>query len=82
MSLAHARETIRNSKLPTTIRTISDQTTFARQAVRWSDDDDPVLLEETNLIFTAVMQLAMRGEVRLDLGMPLTLDAMVYEGMA
>ncbi|WP_258719370.1 hypothetical protein [Neorhizobium sp. SHOUNA12A] len=41
-----------------------------------------MLLEETNLIFTAVMQLAMRGEVRLDLGMPLTLDAMVYEGMA
>lgn len=79
MSLAHARETIRNFKLPTTIRMISDQAAFARQAVRWSDDDDPVLLEETNLIFTAVMQLAMRGEVRLNLGTPLTLDAMIYE---
>lgn len=79
MSLAHAREAIRNSKLPTTIRAISDQAKYARQAVRWSADDAPVLLEETNLIFTAVMQLAMRGEVRLDLGLPLTLDAMIYE---
>lgn len=78
-SLAHARETIRNSKLPTTIRTISEQAAFAHQAVRWSDDDDPVLLEETNLVFTAVMQLAMRGEVRLDLGKALTIDAMIYE---
>jgi hypothetical protein len=26
-----------------------------------------------------VMQLAMRGEVRLDLGKPLTLDSMIYE---
>jgi hypothetical protein len=78
-SLAHARETIRSTKLPTTIRSISDQAAFVRQAVRWSDDADPILLEDTNLIFTAVMQLAMRGEVRLDLGTPLTLDAMVYE---
>lgn len=81
-SLAHARETIRNSKLPITIRALSDQANFARQAVRWSDDDDPIPLDGTSLMFTAVMQLAMRGEVRLDLGKTLTLDAMIYEAAA
>jgi hypothetical protein len=78
-SVAHARQIIRQAKLPVTIRTISDKADFARQAILWEGDDAPTLLEETNLIFTAVMQLAMRGEVRLDLGKPRTLDSMIYE---
>lgn len=79
MSLAHAREVIRQTVLPTTIRSISDKASFARQAVRWEGDEEPIFLEETNLIFSAVMQLAMRGEVRFDLGTPLTLDTVVSE---
>jgi hypothetical protein len=78
-SLSLAREALRRTKLPTTIRAISDNAAFSRQAIRWAEDEVPVLLEETNLIFTAVMQMAMRGEVRLDLGKRLTLDSTVYE---
>jgi hypothetical protein len=78
-SLALAREALRHAKLPTSIQSISDSARVSRQAIRWSKDEKPVLIEETNLIFSAVMQLAMRGEVRLDLGKPLTMDSIVHE---
>lgn len=78
-SLAHARQAIREAGLPVTIRSISDKAGFAHQAIIWEDDEAPTMVSETNLIFTAVMQLAMRGEVRLDLGKRLTLDSMIFE---
>ncbi|TAW06610.1 hypothetical protein ELI25_29515 (plasmid) [Rhizobium ruizarguesonis] len=38
-SLTHARQIIREAKLPVTIRTISDKADFARQAILWEGDD-------------------------------------------
>lgn len=77
--LADAREALRRTPLPNTIRSVSEAAAIARQAIRWEGDELPTLVDETNLVFTAVMQLAMRGEVRLDLGRPLTLDSTIYE---
>lgn len=79
-SLSHAREALRRTPLPNTIRAVSDNADISRQAIRWAGDELPTAVEETNLVFTAVMQLAMRGEVLLDLGRPLTLDSTIHEG--
>ncbi|MBY5668791.1 hypothetical protein HFO43_09570 [Rhizobium leguminosarum] len=81
-SLAHAREAIRMTSLPSTIRAISEMAMLSRQAVHWEEDDEPVLLEGVDLIFTAVMQMAMLGEVRVDLGKRINLDSIVYGGAA
>lgn len=81
-SLAHAREAIRAVNLPSTIRRISEMAKFTRQAVHWEDDDEPVCLEGVDLIFTAVMQMAMRGEVCVDLGKRINLDSIVYGAAA
>jgi len=78
-SLAHARQALRLASLPCSIRAVSDSADIARQGIVWDGDDRPTLIDETDLVFTAVMQLAMRGEVRLDLGLPLTLDSTIHE---
>ncbi|MBZ7924394.1 hypothetical protein LAC81_27075 [Ensifer adhaerens] len=77
-SLARAREVVRRARLPATIQAISETAEFVHQSIRWSSQEKPVLLKETNLIFTAVMQLAISGEVRLDLGKPFSLRSVVY----
>ncbi len=77
-SLTHARQAIRATRLPATIRSVFEASGIGRQAIRWVGDDAPTAVKETNLLFTAAMQLAMRGEVRLDLGRPLTLDSTIY----
>ncbi|MCS4089645.1 hypothetical protein [Rhizobium sp. BK176] len=76
---ANARHFVRLASLPATIRTISENAGRTHQAIKWEGDEHPTPLPETDLVFTAVMQLAMRGEVRLDLGKPLTFDSTVQE---
>ena len=45
----------------------------------WEGDERPTVLPESNPVFTAVMQLAMRGEVRLDLGKRLTMNYLILK---
>jgi len=78
-SLSHAREALRRTPLPNTIRAVSENADISRQAISWAGEDLPTAVDETNLVFTAVMQLAMRGDVLLDLGRPLTLDSTIHE---
>lgn len=80
-TLATARHHVRHAVLPVTIRALSESAGRTHQAIRWEGDERPTPLPETNLVFTAVMQLAMRGEVRLDLGQPLTLESTVLEAV-
>lgn len=77
-SLSRARQAIRTARLPATIRSVFEASGVGRQAIRFAGDGVPTALRETNLLFSAAMQLAMRGEVRLDLGRPLTLDSTIY----
>ncbi|MFS8147638.1 hypothetical protein [Rhizobium sp. BR 249] len=76
-SLITARAAVRAARLPATIDQIWRNAGSPRLGFRWEGEASAIELRQANPIFTAVMQLAMRGELRLDLGQPLSMSSVV-----
>jgi hypothetical protein len=78
--LRDAKEVLRSTRLPATIGQIAEKAAFPGYGVIWEGDATPTPLPDPDRMFTAIMRLAMRGEVRLNLGQPLSMQSVVYKG--
>lgn len=75
--LDRVRDALLAHPTPVSIHTLWEDVGRPALAIWWEGDSTPTHLSGPNPVFTAVMQLAMLGEVRLDLGQPLSMQSLV-----
>lgn len=77
--IAEVRLQIMNGRLPATIGQLMRRVSPNAVTSRFADQpiEDAKLMQDVNPTYTAVLQLAAAGKVRLDHSMPLTIDSIV-----
>lgn len=79
VDLDRVRNAIASLSHPATIDDVWQYLGTPQHAVIWEGDETATTLPQSNPVFTAVMQLAMRGELRLDLGKRLTMNSLILK---